>query len=87
MLILINFFYFVFKIYLFFFRRKVSTIPENVNCVDDTATSTPSKKSKPSLPSSSPAENSPYQNVPLFNQIANNTLLQQSIYFYVFFIS
>lgn len=69
----------------FLFRRKVSTIPDNISCVNDTATSTPSKKLKPSLPSNSPAENLPYQNSPSFHQIANNTLLQQSMFILHFF--
>jgi len=60
--------------------KKVSTLPENstLNHSDDKETSPPLKKLKPSLPISSPQENSINQSCsPLFQELANNTLLQK----------
>lgn len=61
-------------------KIKVSTMPDNntLSCIDDTATSPPLKKIKPSLPVSSPQENAGHQSCsPLFQELANNTLLQK----------
>jgi len=62
----------------------MNTVPENtLSCTDDTPTSQPLKKMKPSLPESSPQETSIHQSSsPLFQELANNTLLQKSIYIF-----
>jgi len=57
-------------------------MPDNssLSYTDDTATSPPLKKIKPSLPESSLQENLIQQSCsPLFQELANNTLLQKSI--------
>ncbi|KAL4084825.1 hypothetical protein QTP88_027715 [Uroleucon formosanum] len=61
-------------------KTKVSTVPVNstLSYTDDRATSPPLKKIKPSLPEISPQENSTPQSCsPLFQELANNTLLQK----------
>lgn len=58
-------------------------MPDNntLSYTDETATTPPLKKIKPSLPEISPQENSIQQSCsPLFQELANNTLLQKSIY-------
>lgn len=55
-----------------------------LNHSDDKETSPPLKKLKPSLPISSPQENSINQSCsPLFHELANNTLLQKSIVYFM----
>lgn len=63
------------------FRRKDGILSDTLNNTDDTATPMSSKKIKASLPASNSIENSAHQNSPSFHQLANNTLLQKSIYF------
>lgn len=63
------------------FRRKDNILSDKLNNTDSTATPTPSKKIKVSLPANNSIENSEHQNSPSFHQLANNTLLQKSMYF------
>lgn len=58
-------------------------MPDNsaLSYIEDTAASPPLKKIKPLLPEISPQENSIQQTCsPLFQDLANNTLLQKSMY-------
>ncbi|KAL5235731.1 hypothetical protein ACI65C_003141 [Semiaphis heraclei] len=61
-------------------KIKPSVMPDNntLSYTDETATTPPLKKIKPSLPEISPQENSIQQSCsPLFQELANNTLLQK----------
>jgi len=58
-------------------------VPDNsaLSYIEDTESSPPLKKIKPSLSEISPQENSIHQTCsPLFQDLANNTLLQKSMY-------
>lgn len=60
------------------FRKKDTTLPHILSNTNDAITSPPSKKSKASSPANSLSDMSSHQNS--FPQLANNTLLQKSIY-------
>lgn len=70
---------------LLFSEKEDVSLSTKLSNTDDTATP-PSKKMKPSILPSSSADNSLNQNSSLYHQLANNTLLQKSIFTYKYYI-